>query len=226
MHRPELLGIDRLAKRLPFPLDAVDAAGAVFARWRDSGRLRDQRTVDLWTYCYVRRYFLVRFAREPAFGVSELEDVVERAFRRIETGRSALREPERYARWVTVVCRRTYLNFVSRRTDLTPVDRIAEPEAAEPSPETVHDRAGTMAALVAAVGRLPGFLQTCARMRFVEGCDYDEIAVRTGRPVATVRAYTHKAVVRFRRDGRFMRHVREHAGYESDDTGSLDQRER
>jgi RNA polymerase sigma factor (sigma-70 family) len=220
MHQSELLGIDRLARRLPFALDAVDEAGAAFARWRLLGRERDRRTVDLWTYCYIRRYFLVRFAREPSFGVSELEDVVEKAFRRVEEGRATLREPERYARWTTVVCRRTYLNFVSRRRELMPVDRIAEPEADGPSAETLHDRAGTMRVLVAAVERLPAFLRPYARLRFVDGLEYEEIADRTGRPVPTVRAYAHKAILRFRADGRLMRHVRERAGYESGEGGS------
>lgn len=220
MHHPELLGIDRLARRLPFALDAVDAAGEAFARWKRTGRKRDLVPVDLWTYCYIRRYFLVRFAREPSFGVSELEDVVERAFRRVEEGRSSLRAPERYARWTTVVCRRTYLNFVSRRRELTPVDRIAEPEADEPSAEILHDRAGTVRVLLTAIARLPSFLQPYARLRFVEGLEYDEIARRTGRPAATVRAYAHKAVLRFRADGRLMRYVRERAGYESGPGGS------
>lgn len=221
MHRSELLGIDRLARRLPFALDAVDEVGEVFARWMRTDRKRDRAPVDLWTYCYIRRYFLVRFAREPSFGVSELEEVVEKAFRRVEEGRLSLRSPERYARWTAVVCRRTYLNFVSRRRELTSVDRIAEPESDEPSADILHDRAGTMHALIAAVARLPSFLQPYARLRFVENLEYDEIAARTGRPVATVRAYAHKAVLRFRADSRLMRHVRERAGYESGPGGSL-----
>jgi len=222
MHHPELLGIDRLARRLPFALDAVDRAGEAFARWRTTGKRRDLETVDLWTYCYIRRYFLVRFAREPSFGVSELEDVIEKAFRRVEEGRGSLHAPERYARWTTVVCRRTYLNFVSRRRELTSVDRIAEPAVDGPSAETLHDRAGTMRVLLGAVARLPRFLQPYARLRFVDGLEYEEIAERTGRPVATVRAYAHKAVIRFRSDGRLMRQVRERAGYDSDAGGSME----
>jgi RNA polymerase sigma factor (sigma-70 family) len=220
--RSELSGLDQLSRQLPFSLDALDRVGEVFDRWRKRGRPDDERTVALWTYCYVRRYFLVRFAREASYTLGELEEVVERAYKRVEKGRHGLRIADRYPRWVVVVCRNTYLNFVTRRRESVRVDRIAEPQDEDIDLEALHDGTGFMLVLGAAIDRLPSFLKQVASLRYVDGMEYDEIAVQVEKDVATVRAYAHKAVVRFRKDRHLMTCLRKRTGYGSSPEGSIE----
>ena len=46
-----------VARHLPFSLDDVSAVNRTFVRWLDKRRRRDGRLIQLWTYCYVHRYF-------------------------------------------------------------------------------------------------------------------------------------------------------------------------
>lgn len=217
---PDLPELDGLASRLPFRLDAVDEAGAVFERWLRTPNDADEYVVALWTYCYVRRYFLVRFAREPSFTGGELEHVIDQAYERVERGRSDLREPSRYARWVVVVCRNTYVSFVARRSQPVELDRVAEPSTSPDELDDWHENAGLASAVRSAVERLPPFLRPYAEQRFLHGTDYEAIASAMGRDPATVRAYAHKALARLRSDRRLIRWLREVGGYEPPASGS------
>jgi RNA polymerase sigma factor (sigma-70 family) len=193
--------LDRMAARLPFDLDDGAAVGALYQRWIRKRRGKARYQIDLWTYCYVRRYFLIRFVHTSrTYTNADVDYVVERAFSRIESKRSTLREETRYPHWVTVVCRNTYLNFISRHPDHVGVDRVAEPEWIEDEMLRVHDDAIRASALAAAIERLPNYLQSVIRMKLVEGLEYQVIGDRTGAPTASVRAYVHKALVRLRRD--------------------------
>lgn len=211
----DLPELDDLVRRLPFRLDALDEVGALFERWLARPGEGDEYLLTLWTYCYVRRYFLVRFAREPSFTGGDLEEVVELTYRRIEENKRQIRSPVRYARWVVVVCRNTYFSFVSHRPERLSIDRIAEPEADVDDLETWHEGAGLRSALVAAVDRLPSFLRPYATLKFLEGLEYETVAVRMARDVPTVRTYVHRAVMRLRKDRRFMRWIHDTLGYET-----------
>ncbi|HKL88843.1 MAG TPA: hypothetical protein VJ884_07535, partial [Salinibacter sp.] len=46
--------------QLPFAVDDSDAANDVFRRWRENGDPEAERLVDMWTYCFVCRYFLAK----------------------------------------------------------------------------------------------------------------------------------------------------------------------
>lgn len=202
-------------RRLPFRLDALDEVGALFERWLARPEEGDEYLLTLWTYCYVRRYFLVRFAREPSFTGGELEEVVEVTYRRIEENKRQIRSPVRYARWVVVVCRNTYFSFVTRRPQRLSIDVIAEPAAEVDDLEAWHEGAGLRTALEAAVDRMPSFLRPYATLKFLEGLEYEVLAVRMGRDVATVRTYVHRALARLRKDRRFMRWIHDTLGYET-----------
>lgn len=214
---PDLQELDALAARLPFRLDAIDEAGAVFERWLRSPNDADEYVVSLWTYCYVRRYFLVRVAREPSFTVGDLEQVIDQAYQRIEGGRAELREPSRYARWVVVVCRNTYVGFVSRRVESLRLEQVAEPEQAPDELDVWHESAGLKTVVRSAVERLPPFLRPVAEQRFLLGMEYEAIAAASGRDSATVRAYVHRALLKLRSDRRLLRWLRLSGGYDFPD---------
>lgn len=210
-HKSDLSRLDGLVRELPFDLDDGAAVGALYAEWKGAPGKQNQYLIDLWTYCYVRRYFLVKFVRgDGGYSSGDLELVIEKAFQKIAAGRDSLRDATRYPNWVVVVCRNTFVNFVTRQPDHIPVDRIAEPRA-DPEPlDALHDEAIRASALDAAIRRLPAYLRAVARLRLVKGLAYEVIQEQTGIPVPSVRTYAHKAVTRLRQDKIFLRGM----GYE------------
>lgn len=199
-YRTELRTLDSLASHLPFSLDETEQVNETYARYAAAPRPPDARLVDLWTYCYIRRYFLIKFIREPAFRSAELEQVVELAYRKVESRRHQLEQRNRYAQWVSVVCRNTFYNFVSRRRRIAPLDAVPDPTVDMPEIELDVDAGAVYLALSSAIDALPAFLQPTARMRYVENLSYEEIARIIGKRVPTVRAYIHKICARFRKD--------------------------
>ena len=216
-HKSDLSRLDGLIRQLPFDLDDGAAVGALYAEWKAAPGKRNQYLIDLWTYCYVRRYFLVKFVRsEGGYSSGDLEMVIERAFKKISIGRETVREATRYPNWVVVVCRNTFVNFVTRQPDHVPVDRIAEPRV-DPEPlDALHDQAIRASALDAAIRRLPAWLRVVARLRLVDGLAYEVIQERTGIPVPSVRTYANKAVMRLRQDKALLRGM----GYEAENNVS------
>jgi RNA polymerase sigma factor (sigma-70 family) len=203
--RKDLKDLDSLIRRLPFDLDDGDAVGRLYAEWNQNRRTQTGYLIDLWTYCYVRRYFLIKFIRsDAAYTGADLEMVVERSFLRIARKRETIREQHKYANWVIVVCRNTYLNYVTRQPDFVPMDRIAEPGAEDELLIELHDDAMRATALEAAIVRLPAHLREVAWMKLVDGLEYDDIEQRTGIAVPSARAYVHKALTRLRNDSRFL----------------------
>lgn len=199
-YRTELRSLDTLASHLPFALDETERVNETYCRYVAKPGPSDARLVDLWTYCYIRRYFLIKFLRETAFRSSELEQVVERTYRKVESRRHQLERLDKYAQWVSVICRNTFVNFVSRRRTLAQLDAVPHPSVEMPDIELDVDAGAVFLALTAAIGDLPGFLQPTARMRYVENLSYEEIARITGKRVPTIRSYIHKICARFRKD--------------------------
>jgi len=199
-YRTELRSLDTLAAHLPFSLDESERVNETYARYAAQNRLPDAQMVDLWTYCYIRRYFLIKFIRSGGFRSSELEQVVEKTYRKVDEARGRLQHNDRYAQWVSVVCRNAFYNFVSRRLRLTPLEDIVEIKAAAPDVELDVDSGALFLALTAAIEQLPPFLQQTARMRFVENLSYEEIGRILGKRAPTIRSYIHKICQRFRRN--------------------------
>lgn len=198
--RFELRKLDALASGLPFCLDDAQELNEIFAAFRERDHPDDRYLVDLWTYCYIRRYYLVKFIRESGFQSAELDQVVELTYKKVENCRHQLEQDRRYAQWVSVVCHNTYVNFVTRRRCVTALEGINEPVFEPPDTNSVEDPAALYLTLARAIDRLPVFLRHVARMRFVEDLTYEEIGRLTGKSVATVRSYVHKTCRRFRLD--------------------------
>lgn len=192
-----------LAARLPFGLEDTERVGAAFQRWQnaDDGEApRERRVVELWTYCFVRRYFWVKFAAQPERPSSDLDELIERVYRKVEAKRATVREPEHYAHWVSVVCKNTFFNYVNRER---PPDVSLDEEHAPTllSKKRVRGDLGLARGVVAkAIGRLPDYLQPVARMRFLEERSYQSISEETGTPVPTARSYAGRARKHLRED--------------------------
>jgi DNA-directed RNA polymerase specialized sigma24 family protein len=198
--------LQTLAAHLPFGLDESARVGAAFERWRtatggdhQAGK-REKRLVDLWTYCFVRRYFLAKFAAQPDLPAVDLDAQVERVYQKVEAAREGVRDPQRYPHWVSVVCRNTFLNYV-RRTRPATVSLDDEDCRPLPAGETVRGDFGLAHEVVAtAIERLPDYLQPVARMRFLEERSYEAIHEETGVAIPTARTYAGRARKRLRDD--------------------------
>lgn len=200
-YQTELVSLDALACRLPFAIDESDRVNEAFASYMLTRDQTHKRIVDLWTYCYVRRYFLIKFLRDPRFRASELDLVVEKTYRKVEDAHHSVERHDRYAQWVSVVCRNTFVNFVSRRQPLTGLDDFVHPSEEMDRAMDLDVNAGMIhAALLRAIAALPVFLQATARMRFVENLSNEEIGRIVGKRSSTIRAYVHKINKRFRAD--------------------------
>lgn len=199
MFTDQLRFLDSVAGHLPFAVDDYPAAGEAFARWRRTEADADRHTVELWAYCYTLRYFYTQFARERTSGVSDLDAVVDTAYGRILGHLDRVREPLRFAAFVSVVCKRTLLNHRTRRRPTTEVDEHTAPTLPADA-AAVHDGRIVRDALVRAVDGLPEALREIARMRLLDQAPYEQIAEATDRPLPTIRTYVSKAVARLRED--------------------------
>lgn len=183
-----------VAAHLPFALDDYDEAGVTFARWREKGDDKDKRTVQLWSYCYVQRYFFIRFLRERTTTPSDLDAVISGSYERILKNLETVREPLRFAAFVSVVCKRALLNHRARRRDVVePEDHFLQPDEADAA--SVYDGTLIRKVVEEALETLPDSIRRIAKWRILDNKDYEWIADQTKRPVATVRTYVSKALV-------------------------------
>jgi RNA polymerase sigma factor (sigma-70 family) len=200
--------LQNVLERLPFAVDDTDAANEAFRRWRQQGKEEEKHTVDLWTYCYVSRYFLAKSARKTTFtNVSDADELTTRAFQKVQQSRDSVRNHERYASWVSVICKNVLLNYVRR-------DRYAESIQDEDGPtltaqarQSVAEVGFVQEAITDAIDELPSYLQEPARLYFLENLGFSEISEAIGKPVATVRTYKHKAVKQLRTNERLQEYV-------------------
>ncbi|MDX1418854.1 MAG: sigma-70 family RNA polymerase sigma factor [Rubricoccaceae bacterium] len=201
---PSTNRLDRLgtlARRLPFPLEDFDAVNRTFCRWAARREDADLELLEVWLYCYVQRFVVVRLLHLGPLGAGETDRIIGQIYDRAREF-DKVAEPERFTHWLSVVCKNTYLNALRRRYQPAALDEDAlldNPVDAEPGLYEM-DRAHLRHALAEAFRALPQSLRDVARMRLLEQRPYDEIAEATGHPLPTVRTYAAKAVRRLRED--------------------------
>ncbi len=185
--------VDALARRLPFDLDDVEAAGQAYALWRSAPTPERLEVAQVWAYLYIHRYAAAKLTREHRDDPLALDTLTTDAFARVLAHHGSVRDPAQFPAWVSVVCKNTFRAWLRRgatSTALPDDDHLADPdEPGEAAPEP-H-----LVALAAerAIEALPSFLREIARRRFVEHDDYERIAADLGHGVATVRAYAKRA---------------------------------
>lgn len=192
--------------RLPFSVDDTDAANDAFRRWTQQQDAAAERLVDMWTYCYVCRYFLAKSTGGAFDSAAAPDELITRTYKKVQDNRESVRNPDRYANWVSVVCKNTFLNH-------TRSDRTADSIDEERGPtlraeETRLPEVGFVReALAEAIERLPDYLQKPARLYFLEDREFEEISDEIDKAVPTVRTYKHKAVKQLREDERLQEYV-------------------
>ncbi len=197
--------IQSLLVRLPFRLDETDKVNALYL---DNHEVNDPgvaETIDVWTYCYIRRYFQLKYARDFDGCIADYEKMIADSFRKVSAGRKGLGASTRYCSWVSVICKNTFLNYIRGKKRYVSIERAHIPlSSAEPTAAEVLDARLLFHALQQAIDRLPSFLRTIATLRIIEEKDYETIADETGKEVPTIRSYVNKAIIRLRKDVRFM----------------------
>lgn len=192
--------IEILARRLPFEIDDSDAVNTAYRQWHDLQSGENQEVLELWTYCYVHRYFTWKFIKGTAGSAADFEELISETYAKVSKNRGRLNADARYASWVSVICRRTFLNFARNRGELVYLDnKSQELLVAEATPRG-RDRIILRRQIEAAITRLPAYLQDAAHLRFVRHMEYIEMEDLTGRDAAILRAYCHKAVQKLGED--------------------------
>jgi RNA polymerase sigma factor (sigma-70 family) len=192
--------LDTVAAQLPFHLDDTLQANEAFRRWREHNDPHAHRTVQLWTYCYIRRYFTIKFLRDVTSTPTDVDELVTQAWDKVEQGHGTIHNVSRYASWVSVVCRRSFIDYLKakqRRPSTTVLDEQRHEQADEvpeaPDPEIVPT-------VLACIQRLPDFLRQVTHLRLIDNLSYEEISLRTQRPVPSIRTFLSKALQRLRDD--------------------------
>ena len=203
-----LSDIEKIASRLPFHLDDTDQINETFRKWRLYGDDKDRYDVDLWTYCFVRRYFIVKFASGSLHNdVATVDILIEQAYAKVQAHQAEVLDEGRYANWVSVICKNTFLNHLRRQPVFTSIDQDEGPVLLADSKPVAHDIGALIEGLHRAIERLPDYLKDVARLRLLEKRSYEDIEKQTGKPIATVRTYLHKTLVKIRSDADFLEFI-------------------
>jgi len=147
--------------------------------------------VQLWTYCFIRRYFLVKFVgKPPRSEAADMELLVEQVYKKVQKHHAGT---TRYASWVSVVCRNTFLNYLRDAPALVSIEAAEGAMLQDRTQEAAHEFPILFEAGLKAINRLPGYLREVAKLRLIEGYSYDEIARQISLPHSILRSYSHKA---------------------------------
>jgi len=200
-------GLQAVSNRLPFAMDDTDAVNDAFRRWCQRDDPDAKHIVELWVYCYVCRYFLLKAAGDVFDRAAVLDELITSTYEKIRDKRDSVRDPDQFSSWVSVVCKNTFLNYARRTRTAESIDREEGPtlraEDGEPTAALGHTRE----VIEDAIDRLPEYLRTPARLYFLEDRNFEEISEKTGKTVATVRTYKHKAIRRLRDDDTLRKYI-------------------
>jgi len=184
-----------VASRLPFHLNETKKVNATFRHWRRDDDDEAKYHVDLWTYCFIRRYFLIKFTRDELYNnAADMDALIEQAYVKVEDHQASVSDTTRYASWVSVVCKHAYLNY---RRNVPPVVSIDQDDGLHlqgDSLEALHDAAMVHEGLR---HQAPAGVEI-AYLRFIENASYQDIARRMDKPLPIVRSYVNKAMVKLR----------------------------
>ena len=199
----QMTTLHQLAAELPYRLNDSEEVNRRFLHSMEAVDEPEDPTLDLWTYLYVRRYFLIKFAKDPTAPIADFDMIVETTYVRIQRGKERMRDYSRYANWVSVICKNTFLNYIRSRKKRSIISIDDYPEL-EQEEENGIDTIFVRSAVDSAIERLPDFLRDVARMRFQADISYEEMSRRSGKSVPTIRSYVNKVLNRFRRDKRLI----------------------
>lgn len=204
--KADLSSLDEVASRLPFAVSDYEAVNATFKRWMERDGAEEYDVLVTWVYCYSRRFLITKAIRHREASASDVEALISRAFQKAIAHMGDVREPGKFAGYVSVICKRTYIDHYRRRTgekerggdlhfELDPDSLLSDPDALDPL-----DREMLREAISRAMEGMPEMWQRALLMRYFERLSYKEIASTLDYPTGTLRAYVYKAICKLRED--------------------------
>ena len=193
-------GTDSLSAQLPFHIDDIEQVNNTFTIWKKYKRKRDKRIVDLWTYCYVRRYFAFKLLKNKLQDITDVDILVGKVFTKIIKTHDTVKFQDKYASWVSVICKNHFKNHLRAMRRYVPLIQEDYQTMQHLVQEPGFDLPFVYQVVQDAITRLPNYLQQVATMRFLEDKSYKEISSDTGKEVQVIRSYIHKAIHRLRED--------------------------
>lgn len=192
-----------IAARLPFHLDDHPQVNILFMRLRQHQQTQDKHTIDLWTYCYIYRYFLMKLTTSHNAQPTHLDKLVANAFADVQKNASHIRQPDHYTGWVSTICKHRFVNYLrTRKSTLSLEDDTLTVTFEENYVAEAHDTPIVYQTICTAINALPEFLRDITRMRLLEQKSYKEIASLTGHSSSILRSYMSKATRKLRQDPR------------------------
>jgi len=190
-----------VAGLLPFHMDDTRQVNDLFARWRQSKADKDKRLIDIWTYCYIYRYFLIKMGGGAASALLAFDRLVAAAFADVQSNLHTIRHPGCYAGWISTICRHTFVNHLrTQRSMVSLEDGLFQLTVPGTGGTEGRDAAVLYRSIAGAIDALPDFLRDVARMRLLENRSYQAIQGSTGKPLATLRTYVNKALEHLRQN--------------------------
>ena len=197
-----------VAQHLPFHLNETDKVNTAFRRWRQQDDDEAGYHVELWTYCFIRRYFLMKFTRDALFNnPADVDALIEQAYIKVQDHLSTVSDSAHYASWVSVLCKNAFLNHLRNLPQAISIDQEDGPQLQGDSLEAHFDIGMLHQGLREAVDRLPEYLREIAYYRFIKGLSYQEIGRFIDKPLPVIRSYVNKAVRKLQKDPIFLAYV-------------------
>ena len=180
-----------LTAGLPFGLDDPEAANRAFAAGRAGDRAA-RRHADIWAYAWALRYTTRKFARERTGAASDVDTVLTRAVEGVQRAWERLEDADRFAAYVSKVCKNSLLTHRARHKTTVEADDTTL------GPTLDDERFATDGVIVrkdlaAAIAAMPPAVRVVAEMRILDGRSFEDVAEATGHPLPTVRTYSSKA---------------------------------
>jgi RNA polymerase sigma factor (sigma-70 family) len=146
-----------------------------------------------------------KYAKGSIRQMSDMEELISTVYEKVQKGRDGIKNPDKYAHWVSVVAKNTFINYVNRsRIETTSIHEPQSPTLKQVGAiQEIDERVGLMrSVLQEAIRRLPPYLRRVAQLHYFEDCTFKEIAERIDKEVPVVRVYKSRALKALREDPR------------------------
>lgn len=124
---------------------------------------------------------------------SDTDDFVQDVFMKVYLNLAHFKGESAFATWLTRIAYNTAINAVNRRRDYLPLADETQLSDTDFTPEEMHIRDATVAAVREAVEGLPERFGMCIEMYFFYDLSYEEIGVITGFPLNTIKSHIFRA---------------------------------
>lgn len=192
-----------ITDRLPFGIDDAKAVNALYVQFIDDPSPEREQLVEAWTYGYICKYMVAKHAKGSIRHVSDIEMLIGKTYERVRKGRPTIKEPDKYAHWVSVVTKNTFINYVNRyrvETDSIEDEETPTLESIGATTEIDEDVGLRRQVLEHALDRLPPYLRKVARLYYFKDLSFKEVGERLDKSAATVRVYKSRVLKALRED--------------------------